>query len=113
MQGEIIPAVSFLSLKSVLNEVSTVLGQALLSGFSRIKVFVKFSAGTTGGTVVIESSDNENFTGNWHTEATVAWTVADKQVAVLLDGPFMFLRARISVAITGGGTASASAVTQR
>ena len=68
-------------------------------------VYVVFSAGVTGGSVVIETAHSQSYGGTWHTIATVS-AQADKVVYVPLSGHYRAVRARIATAISGG-TASA------
>ena len=69
------------------------------------------SEGTTsGGTLVIEESDLNPYTGTWSQIGTTvnasAFTGGVKQVYHIRLGAGMFLRVRIATTITGGGTAT-------
>lgn len=59
----------------------------------------------TGGTVILETSHDENFTGNWH--PLVSRTLSAQTDSTIRGysgtvGPYLNLRARVSEAITGG-----------
>lgn len=72
-----------------------------LSGAKNIGVYVIFGAGTSAGSVVIETAHDRAYTGAWHTVATIAWSAANKVHYVSNVGPLMALRARVVLA-TGG-----------
>lgn len=63
---------------------------------------VKFGAGTSAGSVVIETADDDTFTGVWAVLQTIAWAAANRQHQYYAPGPQLSIRARISVAIVGG-----------
>lgn len=109
MQGEIITGV--ISAASALDTIG-VLTQGQFSSSRRIRFYARFSAGTSVGAVKIESSSDPAFTGEWTAEATIPWSVVNKETSALVEGPFIALRARISTAVVGG-TVSVHAVTQR
>lgn len=72
------------------------------------------SEGTTsGGTLVIEESDLNPYTGTWsQIGATInasAFTGGAKQVYHIRLGAGLFLRVRIATTITGGGTVTVTA----
>jgi len=70
------------------------------------------SEGTTsGGNLVIEESDLPSYTGTWsniRTQAASDFTGGAKKCIHIRLGAGLWTRVRISDAITGGGTASAS-----
>ena len=68
----------------------------------RFEVGVNFGAGTSAGTVVIESAHDPAFAGTWHIEATIAWAVVSSYKHASIVGPRRALRYRVSVAIVGG-----------
>lgn len=68
----------------------------------RIVFYITFSPGTTAGTIVIEESDDANFTGTPITVSTVAWAAANRIHIVNVQGPSEVMWARISSAILGG-----------
>jgi len=68
----------------------------------RVEIGVNFSAGTSAGTIVIESAHDPAFAGTWHIEATIAWAVVSSYKHASIVGPRKALRYRISVAIVGG-----------
>lgn len=67
---------------------------------------VVFGAGTTAGTVIVETAADRNFTGLWEPLATYAWAGAAPNQGGTEDsyeGPLIgFVRHRVSVAIAGG-----------
>jgi len=68
----------------------------------RFEVGVEFGAGTSAGTVVIESSHDPAFAGTWHVEATIAWAALSSYKHASIVGPRRALRYRVSVAVVGG-----------
>jgi hypothetical protein len=109
MYGEVIPAL--ITTQSALDTKASVdVGRFAFA--AKLRFWVTFSAGTSAGAVKIESADDPNFAGEWATEATVTWSIANKQLSALVEGPFNALRVRISTAIVGG-TVSISAATAR
>lgn len=72
--------------------------------------FTFTSAGTTsGGTILIEESDVPSATQTWsqvYSESASAFTGTAKQAVHVPIGAGMWVRARVSSTITGGGTAT-------
>ena len=72
------------------------------------------SEGTTsGGTIIIEESDLPSYTGTWSqllSQAASGFTGTVKLCAHIELGAGLWVRARVSSAITGGGTAIVSIV---
>ena len=70
------------------------------------------SEGTTsGGTLLVEESDLPSYTGTWsqvHSQAASGFTGNAKLCVHVQIGAGMWTRVRISSAITGGGTATAT-----
>lgn len=70
------------------------------------------SIGTTsGGTVLIEESDVPGYTGTWsqvYSQAASGFTGGAKLCAHVQLGAGLWVRARVSSAITGGGSILAS-----
>jgi len=70
------------------------------------------SAGTTsGGTIIIEESDLPSYTGTWSqliSQAASGFTGTVKLCAHVSLGSGLWVRARVSSTITGGGTATVS-----
>jgi hypothetical protein len=68
------------------------------------------SEGTTsGGTILLEEADLASYTGTWSllaTQAASGFTGGAKLAVHIRLGSGAFVRARISSAITGGGTAT-------
>lgn len=78
-------------------------------------IYLASQGATTGGTVLIEEADwadNEQpYTGTWSQVASTAASTftGGAQIAIHLPiASYAYLRVRISSAITGGGTVSAS-----
>jgi hypothetical protein len=86
--------------KSALNE-QGVLGPEVAKA-EATALYVAFGAGTTAGSVIIEGSHAPGYTGTWEPIATVAWSAATKVNRVVVTGPHIALRARVSVAVVGG-----------
>lgn len=72
------------------------------SDANRTEIDVVFGAGTSAGTVLIESAHDAAFAGTWMLEATLAWAVVSSVKHASIVGPRRALRYRISVAIVGG-----------
>lgn len=75
-------------------------------------VYVKGAGTISGGAVVVEEADSEDYSGTWSTIATItasALTGGAAQ-AVHLDGTYRAIRARVSSSITGGGSITAELV---
>lgn len=87
--------------KSALNEEGKILPD-VGRRTDNLTAYVVFSTGTTAGTVVIEAAHDDTFTGTWANLATVAWAAANRVHQVDVKGNQRAIRARISVAITGG-----------
>lgn len=70
------------------------------------------SIGTTsGGTILIEESDNPNYTGTWSQIASTSassFTGGAKLCVHVQLGAGLWVRVRVSSSITGGGTILAS-----
>lgn len=68
------------------------------------------SEGTTsGGTIIIEESDRRSYTGTWSqlaSQAASGFTGGAKLCTHIQLGAGLYVRARVSSAITGGGTAT-------
>ena len=89
------------------------LGTFDLRNSTRSCVFVVFSTGVSGGTVLVECAHDPNYGGTWHQVASISGSGnAGKTVRTALDGAFGAVRVRISSAITGG-TASAYLIASR
>lgn len=75
-------------------------------------ITVKGAGTITSGTISIEEADDENYTGTWSVVFTVTASdvTAGAAKAIHITGAFRALRARISVAIGGGGSISADLV---
>jgi hypothetical protein len=71
-------------------------------------VFTLESVGTTsGGTIVIEEAQRSNYSGTWSQIASTAASTfsGTAQLAIhIAQNRFVFVRARISSDITGGGS---------
>lgn len=60
----------------------------------------------SGGTILLEESDNETYTGTWSTITSITGTAITGGAAqvVHFQGLVRAIRARVSATITGGGT---------
>lgn len=79
---------------------------------TRVTVYVVGIGTITGGTIVIEESLSPQDTGTWSAiqSITASTLSGGKTAAVHVDGVVCTIRARISSAITGGGTISAAVI---
>jgi hypothetical protein len=69
--------------------------------------FVVQGTGTiTGGTIILEEADNPSYTGTWSQIASITATTvtAGAESVTHVTGMLQAVRARISVAIAGGGS---------
>ena len=87
--------------------------QVLGSG-KRDLTFTCTSAGTTsGGTILLEESDLASYTGTWsqlYSQAASGFTGNAKLCIHVEIGAGMWVRARVSSDVTGGGTATVSVI---
>ena len=58
----------------------------------------------SAGGVTWEEALSSGYAGTWRPLAAEILPVADTVVAAVYDGPLRFVRARISTAVTGGGS---------
>lgn len=65
------------------------------------KVLVRYGAGTSAGSIVVEESHDPSYSGTWVNVSTIAWAAADKEHSVAIVGNFMAMRIRVA-SITGG-----------
>jgi len=70
--------------------------------FRNHNIMITGLAGVTSGAVSIETSNDPNDAATWALAAT-AVTVTTADLLTQLTGIFMFIRARISTTIAGGG----------
>jgi len=68
----------------------------------------EYSGTVSGGTILIEQSDQSGYSGTWNQLATIdaANLSAGTDGFGTYPGPMNFIRARITSDITGGGTVS-------
>jgi hypothetical protein len=99
----------------LLDTVTAGTGQVDASPFSELTFYLTSVGTTSGGTVSLEEADwnpsgGTPYTGTWSVITTVnaSTFTGGTQIAyhVAAPGAFGFIRARISSAITGGGTVS-------
>src|SRR5829696_8058442 len=64
-------------------------------------VYITFNAGTSAGSVIIETAADKSYAGTWHPIATIAWAAATRTHYQFIDGILGALRVRI-VSVTGG-----------
>jgi hypothetical protein len=105
------------SLLSLVTVDATIGGPVDVSAYRCLTVYLKSVGTTSGGNIVIEEADWDDqadvpYGGTWSVITTIAASTfsAGAQIAYHLPAPsaYAWLRVRISGAITGGGTASAS-----
>jgi hypothetical protein len=65
-------------------------------------IYVVFSAASAAGTVLLESSHDQNYSGTWATEATVTWAANTSVKVAHLTAVNKALRVRVSSAVTSG-----------
>jgi hypothetical protein len=81
---------------------------AIPAGITKHTFTLKPDNGTfTTGKVFVEAADDPAYTGTWIAVAAEVTLVSNTEVKVTFDGVLAFVRARISAAITGGGTMAA------
>lgn len=94
---------------------TTAIGQVINAFDAARDIAITFtSVGTTsGGTLIIEESDQNPYTGTWsQIGATInasAFTGGAKQVYRIRLGAGMFFKVRIATTITGSGTVTVTA----
>lgn len=81
---------------------STPLGDDTGGKAANTMVTVRFSAGTTAGTYVVEVADDVAFAGTWALLGTITWAVANSIKTALVTGPWKALRVRNTVAVANG-----------
>lgn len=67
----------------------------------RLAVYARFSSGASAGVVTVETSSDRNYSGTWHSLGTLT-AASDTEKVLFVDGPLLWVRARISTAISGG-----------
>lgn len=87
--------------KSAINDVGLV-ARNLLMNAQNVSIYIIFAAGSTAGTVLIESSHDPEYSGTWSTVATINWAAASRVHMAAIVGPHKALRVRISGTITNG-----------
>lgn len=92
----------------LLNAVTTGTSGAVgVNGRSREHTFYIYGAGTvSAGAVTIEEAHDPNYSGTWDAVASPVTVVSSTVDTVRVTGAFGALRARVSTAVTGGGTVS-------
>ena len=80
-----------------------------LANARSVVIFIKYNAGTSAGSVVVEAAHDKAYTGTWVNLATVAWAAADKLHQVVVTGPQMALRVKVA-SVTGANGVDAVAV---
>lgn len=87
--------------QSVLNTTS-VAGVNTTNQCRESAVYVSWSAGTSAGSVQIESADSPTYAGTWAPLSLVSWSAVSKQDLVQITGVHKALRTRIASTIVGG-----------
>ena len=75
---------------------------------SRVTVYVKWNAGVTAGRIMIETSDDITFLGEW-SRLHEFRSKNDAEDALQVDGPLFAVRARITQTVSGGATPGVTA----
>lgn len=78
-------------------------GAVECQGVRVVTMYVIGSAGIASGAVQLEHAHDKDYTGTWATLGAPVTAVASSVAAVVAEGTFKAVRARISTAI-GGGT---------
>lgn len=73
-----------------------------IEGWDRVTGCVEWSAGAAAGTVVIESAYTQSYAGTWNPMMTFNWSAASSVSFDTADVAGLFVRARITSAITSG-----------
>lgn len=83
----------------------------LVVNTERVTVYLCGSGTVSGGTVVVEEAHDDAYTGTWsEIETVTASNLNGAALAVHVDGFVGAVRARVSSAITGGGSVTARVV---
>src|SRR3990167_18367 len=75
---------------------------------SRVTVYVKWNAGVLAGKILIETSDDLTFLGEW-SKLHEFRSKNDAEDALQVDGPLFAVRARITQTVSGGATPGVTA----
>lgn len=81
----------------------------VLGGAKDVSVTFTSEGTTSGGTILIEESDLPSYTGTWSqiaSQAASGFTGGVKLCTHVRLGAGLWVRARVSSAVTGGGTAT-------
>jgi hypothetical protein len=65
-------------------------------------VQIYWDEGTQDGEVIIECADSKHFSGTWAELERLPWSGANKLDLYEHNGPCVFIRTRVTKAITGG-----------
>lgn len=95
------------------NDVTRVVGPGVLYIASEHHASVRFPPGSTGGVIVLEESDHQNFPGTSQTVATFTWAAANAVQTWKGTGKFEFLRFRVTTAVDGDGSGAKIAMSGR
>lgn len=90
---------------AALNAVSETFGPGRLHRCKELQVAIHFPAASTVGTIRVEASDTQDFTGTPKTVVDIAWTAANKTETTNITGIYGFIRLKVQVAVDGGGSA--------
>lgn len=97
-----LPFKQIMNALTALNATSDVLNPADVGNCKEVTFYLVFSAGAAAGAVQIEESAIEGYAGTWAPIGSAVTFGNDVQKTVKASGVNMFVRARISSAITGG-----------
>src|SRR5579862_7139478 len=81
---------------------SVAIGPAFMPRCRESAIYVQWGTGASGGTIIIESSHDPNYTGTWAPLATIAWSAQSREDIIQITGIHAALRTRVSSTITGG-----------
>ena len=71
-----------------------------LNGSKNFTVNVRWGAGTSAGSVIIETAPDKDFAGTWSNLTTLSWATASTIDTWRGTGPFGAIRARIGTTVT-------------
>ena len=77
--------------------------KSLLGQSSHVTAYVRWPAGVSAGSVIIETAPNKEFTGTWSNLTTLTTAAADSIDTWRGTGPFGAIRARIGTTVVSSG----------
>jgi hypothetical protein len=94
---------------AAINSISSVLGPQTLFPARDVTMYIVWSTGTTGGTVVVEAAHDPGYTGTWAPIGTIVWSGANRVDEFAVQGVHLALRVRVTATVTGGTALIATA----